>query len=298
MMYIFFNVLFLVCLACIFLNFRRKKKIIRKLCSMSCKERCCKINEIIEPFGYCYDCSECVFSTRTDAWQREFGFRGMYDRSAAAFNMVYDCEPVYFDYQGKTWLIEFWKGQYGINVGGEIGVYQANRIVSAQERSYVLFHSVDNNEMLGFTIKLNNRQDIVFQLSQIHWWLAGFQLGNFEQPENLSMDISIRFSDCCMMRKFLNGMLEAGYCNENISICSHTVSFTFDTPHAKQPRYMRPFRSAYSQWMNRWLCRVFHWITRPFKCPGDKVLYLYYYIPFVFRRILCCKKQKRWKRRR
>ena len=31
---------------------------------------------------------------------------------------VFMCLPVYFDYGGKTWLMEFWKGGYGITAGG------------------------------------------------------------------------------------------------------------------------------------------------------------------------------------
>lgn len=265
---------------------------------MSRKERCCKVNELLAPFGYCYDCKEGVFSSRIDAWQREFGFRGLYDKTAMTFHMIYDCEPVYFDYKGKTWLIEFWKGQYGINAGGEIGIYQANMLVPPEAREHVLFHSADDNEMLKFDVKLKNRQNTIFHLSKRHWWLAGFDLGRFELPENLTMDISITFQDYCMLQKFMSGMYEAGYCAEDLCICGHIVSFVFDVPHARQPRYQRPFKSAYAQWMNRFLCRLFHRVTKPFRCKGDKVLYLYYYIPFVFRRLLCCKKQRKWKKRR
>ena len=37
--------------------------------------------------------------------------------------MIIDCEPIYFRYKGKKWLIEFWKGQYGMTTGGEVGIY-------------------------------------------------------------------------------------------------------------------------------------------------------------------------------
>ena len=33
--------------------------------------------------------------------------------------MVFETLPVYFDYAGKTWLIQIWKGQYGICTGCE-----------------------------------------------------------------------------------------------------------------------------------------------------------------------------------
>ena len=39
--------------------------------------------------------------------------------------MIIDCEPINFEYNGKKWLIEFWKGQYDLTTGCEIGVYKA-----------------------------------------------------------------------------------------------------------------------------------------------------------------------------
>lgn len=296
-MYLFFGVLFFVFICCLLLaGIIRKRHIIRKICCMSCEERCCKVNEIISPFGYCYDCCEGVFSTRIDAWQRDFGFRTLYDRTAPAFHMIYDCEPVYFDYMGKTWLIEFWKGQYGINTGGEIGVYKANMLVSPGGRSHILFHSVDNDEMLKFTIKLKCGQKTVFNLEKWHWWLAGFSLGMFTCPESLQLDISILFPDYIMLHAFLNAMYDMGYGSDDFCICGHTVSFIFDRPHRLQPRFLMPIRAAYAQWMNRTLCRLFQWVTKPFCSQSDKVLYMYYYLPFVFRRLLCCKKERKWKR--
>ena len=53
---------------------------------------------------------------------------------APRFQMVFDALPVYFDYQKKTWLIEFWKGQYGINTGAEIGIYTGSGRWKVKER--------------------------------------------------------------------------------------------------------------------------------------------------------------------
>ena len=55
--------------------------------------------------------------------QRYFGYAYAYDAAALAMNAIIDCEPIFFDYAGKTWMIELWKGQYGLETGCEIGVY-------------------------------------------------------------------------------------------------------------------------------------------------------------------------------
>ena len=121
-MYFFLIILLLVALICsVFFHFRKKKIICKIQCMDKC-QKCCKVEELVKLFGYCFH-EECgFFSSTLDAWQREAGYAWIYDYMAPRFQMVFDALPVYFDYEGKTWLIEFWKGQYGINAGAEIGI--------------------------------------------------------------------------------------------------------------------------------------------------------------------------------
>ena len=48
--------------------------------------------------------------------------------------MVFETLPVYFDYAGKTWLIQIWKGQYGICTECE-----DDPLLRQQQRSIVIF---------------------------------------------------------------------------------------------------------------------------------------------------------------
>ena len=68
--------------------------------------------------------------------------------------MVFDYLPVYFDYNDKTWMIQLWKGQYGINTGGEIGVYYADHIVSQEQLDTTLFQAVDDSDILKMSMYL------------------------------------------------------------------------------------------------------------------------------------------------
>ena len=108
-MYIIFPFILLLLIICALLMFWRKKAIIRKLCCMPVKEKLCRLNELIRPFGFEYLLSQDIFTSLKDAWQRDFGYCWLYDKSADLFNMVFDCEPVYFDHKGCTWMIELWK---------------------------------------------------------------------------------------------------------------------------------------------------------------------------------------------
>ena len=76
---------------------------------LSVPEKVYRLNCLLAPFGFEYQISQDIFVTRLDAWQRDYGYRSLYDRASPLLGMVFDCEPVYFDYQGKTWLLEFWK---------------------------------------------------------------------------------------------------------------------------------------------------------------------------------------------
>ena len=121
-MYLTISIIVLIAIVCLIVFHWRKKKIICKICCMSDMHKCRLLNELVEPLGYNYYSKQDIFSSRLDAWQKDFGYGAIYDRGAPYFNMVFDSYPVYFDHDGKTWLIEFWKGQYGINTGSEVGI--------------------------------------------------------------------------------------------------------------------------------------------------------------------------------
>ena len=58
-----------------------------------------------------------------DPLQRSLGYAYGYDAAAIRMATIIDCEPIFFDYDNKHWMIELWKGQYGLETGCEVGVY-------------------------------------------------------------------------------------------------------------------------------------------------------------------------------
>lgn len=296
-MYLFFGVLFLVLIVFVCLNFRRKKKIIHKICSMCAEEKCELLNRLIRPFGYSYVSAQDIFTTRRNAWQRGFGYRAIYDKNAIHLNMVFDCLPVYFDYDGKTWLIELWKGQYGICTGCEIGVYHADRILSEKERDSALFRSVGDGGMPRLSLILFHGRRTLARLSAKHWWLTAFLIGHFSNPSELSLHAAIVLPAPAMASAFYEGLVNTGFDPCGITVCGRTVSFTFTKP-VSAAGFWRRLREKLVQRMNRLGCRLYLFITRPFCQTVDRLLYLYFYLPFVFRKVLsnCMCKCKRGKR--
>lgn len=292
-MYLLFAILLPALLLLLFINHWRKKRNIQKVRNMCMEEKCGLLEGLIEPFGYSYVLSQDIFTSRLDAWQRDMGYCTLYDKAASHFRMIFDALPVYFNYRGKTWLLEFWKGQYGITTGGEIGLYYADRIVTEEELDSTLFQAVDNPDMLTLSFVLYRKGCRIAALTGIHWWLTSFNLGLFSQPSDLTMCASIDFPNGEMARAFLNGLRSAGYAPGDICQQCNTVTFSFDRTTTRKGFFLK-LRIRFSQWRNRFWCRTFLFFTRPFDLSIDRILYLYYYLPFAFRKTLRIRKYKKY----
>lgn len=294
-MYILFGFFIAVCILFFIINFWRRKRIICKIRCMDFCEKLCLLNNLAEPFGFSYLPVQDVITTETDAWQKNFGYRYLYDQSASRFNMVFDCEPFYFDYNGRTWLIEFWKGQYGINVGGEVGIYYSDTIVPPEEYRQTLFHGVSDDDMLFISMTMTYNGSPLFFVCRDHWWLTGFCTGIFCNPEDLEMDVSITFPCRNMLERFVESLLNAGYEQNEICICGLTVSLSFSVPHAQQPRFSHRLWTHISQFQNRIFCKLYNAVSRPFTRTMDRILYLYFFLPFSVRRLFLFRKNRRQK---
>lgn len=288
-MYLLSGLLLLLCAAFLLLNHHRKKKILQKLCHMDTCKKVRLLNELAEPFGFSYCCPEDIMTSTLDAWQRQFGYCSLFDKSAPRFNMVFDCEPVYFTCHGQTWLIEFWKGQYGINTGAEIGIYQADGMIAPEAYGKTIFHSISDTELIPMSMELFCHERKLFSIQKRHWWLTGFCTGRYSRPEELTLKCFLTFPDYCMLQGFVEGMLYTGYKRRELSICNLTVSFCFSTPKTTPPKARR-LLIRWSSLQNRLFCRLYHLITRPCTCSLDRILYLYYYLPVAFRHMLRIKR--------
>lgn len=283
-------------LGCIFLQCQRKK-IICKINSMDCCAKCSFLNELVYPFGYDFHCDCGFFSSTVDAPQRQAGYSWLYDYMAPRFQMVFDSLPVYFDYRGRTWLIEFWKGQYGINTGAEIGIYHADHIIPESDYKNAWFSCAENNEMLDCSFRLCRDGDECVCSCGRHWWLTAFLVGSFSKPACLTMESCITFPGREMLAAFVDGLKRAGCSEDCMSVRGLTVCFVFHRDHQKYNCITRFWR-RFSQWKNKCFCKLYLWVTRPFSCTEDRVLYLYFYLPMAFRKLLrlrrfhkCCHRQ-------
>lgn len=89
-----------------------------------------------------------------------------------------------------------------------------------------------------------------------------------------------------MCNSFLKSLTELGYSWEELQIEETTVRFTLSAPKASDASSFA-WRQRYALWKDRLFCKIYQKVTSPFSCTRDKLLYLYYYLPYAFRRTIC-----------
>lgn len=289
-MYICISIFLIICIIITYLDICKKPYAIHKVHCLCMEEKCQLLSRLTDPTGFIYDRWQDIFVSKVDAWQRHYDYCAFFDHSAPFFQMIFDYEPVYFDYNDKTWMIEFWKGQYGINTGCEVGIYKADTCLPPSKRKDALYHPVTDKEMLPMDITLYRNGHPLFTLSKRHWWLAGFSMGSFTRPEGLRMSVTITFPDHQMMHAFVDALKGKGGSRNVSCVKGRTVIFHYNTPVT--PQHSFKIRRAISLWKNRLLCRIYHRSTQPFCKDIDRLLYLYYFLPSAFRKILSIRRTK------
>lgn len=260
-----------------------RKSVIEEVNKRTDEEKLKDINEILSKYGFLFDVKQDIVYSSMYPPQRMFGYCRLYDELAPLLNMKMDCDPIYFQYDNKRWLIELWKGQYGITTGAEIGVYATDKgdVNIPGIFSGPFYKSVSDNELLQmqFTLKKDGKE--IMERKEKHWWLTGFDVGTFSEPEQLSLDIQITFPYIDMEKAFIEGLYHAGYRSNDIIVRGTTVEVFFTSPKTKQPDRYSEVNLKLIQRMNRLYCNLFNLVTRDFTRTIDKIDFLRMYIPIL-----------------
>lgn len=274
----------LIALVCFLLHCRRRRAV-KRVCRESEEEKICSLNDALAVFGFSYSRSyDCIVS-RMDCWQREMGYCRQYDEAAPAMNMIMDCEPIYFTYNGKNWLLELWKGQYGCAAGAEIGLYY-NEEKTDKSPEKLFYTCADDNMRLHMQFSLWKDGKCILERSALHWWLTGFLPGEYSRPCDLVMKVCICFRNFAMRNAFYEGLLRAGYCKEEIRVENNRVCLTFDSPRTRQPaRFGRCYR-AWINCKNRCFCKLYRKVSMPFRRTLDRISFLGCCFPCLYRKLI------------
>lgn len=246
-------------------------KLIKFTISKSAKNKTTGYNSIIRianQLGYDYDKEQDIFYSIKNAWQKKYGYCKVYDEKAAYFNMIIDCEPIYFNYDNRKWLIELWKGQYGMTTGCEVGVYVEDEKHTVEgEMTY--YKGVEESDMLSISMSLIKNDKVLFKRKEKHWWLTGFKVGEFSNPSDLKVRVNITLKDKKMLRVFRNALKLLGYTEKQLWIHGNNISFVFDKPYSKQPNIDNELIKSVQK-KNELLCRYYNELVNGYNTIEDK----------------------------
>ena len=156
-----------------------------------------------------------------DCWQRSFGFGRFYDLVAPYMLLEYDYVRVFFTYQDKDYMIQLWKGQYGlIFYGCEQGIYSKDH-TDEEDGIFTFYKAMDPGEWPQMSLTLyhdkNRNGNYVREFTRAndtHWWCSGFKAGHLkkEEPANeLRQEGTITFKDPEVARFFSEGLIVCGF---------------------------------------------------------------------------------------
>ncbi len=257
-------------------------------------ERIEELNQELKPFGFAYEPYQDIFYSLMYPWQRELGYCRLYDEASAALSMIIDCEPITFEYNGRKWLIEFWKGQYGMNTGGEVGIYytDTSNLNIPGIFTGTFYRCVRDEDCINMSFAFRKKGNLLFTRSGYHWWLTGFKLGEFSKPSDLSMDIMLDLYDRRMAYSFVNALVNAGYKEDEYSVQGKRVMVHYSKPHTSQPITRTAFTDFIMQRNNEAFCNAYNSLTADYSDTLDKLEVVRKESPGMYNQILNLGKPK------
>lgn len=157
------------------------------------------------------------------SWQKYVGFCKGYDYFAPMVAMEYDHLRAFFPYDGKEFMLEFWKGRYGAFIGCEVGIYHRNDVLGIDNRNAVMYACAKEKYWpvmdMGFyrqqeegdapeDYKLEFKREVAE-----YWWCTGFmpgELRNLRPADELRIEATLTFRDKEMADGAAAGLAEAG----------------------------------------------------------------------------------------
>ncbi len=173
--------------------------------------------------GFDVDIFDLLLYTTVNCWQRQYGFAVAYDLfsyTSPLFN--YLTRRFVFSYGGKEWMIQIWKGNYGmITNGAELGLYTREA-----GNAGAFFQSASDDEMLPMGITLMKGEDVILTKSMPEtWWVSAFRISPaLYLPDTLTLKFSVTLPDAEMLSAFTAAMDAAPAADVTYTVDGLTVN--------------------------------------------------------------------------
>ena len=164
-----------------------------------------------------------LYNNDKDCVQSEFGYNEVYDKGASLIDFhIKTCRIKFYDYDGRDWLVQLWKGQYISGdvgtVGCEIGLYNRKAGTPSLIGHY---NCATEADWLGMEMTMywdeNRTGNYTPQFTRDYtkyWWPTGFvdgQMKNVKDTQEIFVLARITFKDTLMTDKFVEAMSKLGF---------------------------------------------------------------------------------------
>ncbi len=165
------------------------------------------IGEVILAAGFRYDAEQGIFYSESESFQRNLGYGAVYDVGAAFFGMYYDTIRLKFNHNDYDWMIQIWKGRYGITTGAEIGIYY-----KPENQDIEFYACADDDSRITMSFALYRGNELYMTRGpEPHWWLTGFKLLDMVSPNELTMHTSFFMDNVEMADALEEAILDLGF---------------------------------------------------------------------------------------
>lgn len=169
--------------------------------------------------GLGFDCNyaEAMVYAPINCWMRSFGFCLEYDILCYLLPVYrYNTRRFKFDYAGKEWMMQIWKGDYILLTGAEAGMY--NRRKGSVGSFY---NCAGDDEMLKMSLQVWQGDKLIAEKEEMkHWWINAFRIVSYmASPDLLTLKYTVELPDEEMLRALCGAMDNERH---------HDVSYTAD----------------------------------------------------------------------
>lgn len=166
--------------------------------------------------GFAYDAKYQVFYATGAGWQRTVGYTELYDRLAVIAFMPLDTIRIKFNYKGMQWMVQLWKGYYGLVLAGcETGFYYRPGDTPESQTTYNIVSEEYHQEM---SCRFHYGTSSFNRYSKT-WWLTGFspaaQLSPATTIPMMRVENTINFTDVGLMNAFIQGLEDVDHIFQN-----------------------------------------------------------------------------------
>lgn len=177
--------------------------------------------------GFEYDQKQGIYYSHQNPLQRKFGFHPLYDSAAPFTGMIYYTRRVFFQYDDRDWMVQVWKGQYGITVGAEIGIY--NKPIDSDSNFY---DCAGDEDLIEMSMIVYKGKDMYFTRGpEKHWWLTGFKLLDATNISEISVQVTMKLEDKAMANAMEKGLKNQE--RDGMTYVREDNTFTLDWPSTK-----------------------------------------------------------------